>query len=551
LVVADWAAIEARANPWLSGVGQDKLDLFRTGADVYKVNAAATFGCSVDGVTKDQRQIGKVQELACLGPYTQVLTNNGYKAIVEVLTTDLLWDGQAWVTHQGVISKGFRQTINVCGMEVTPDHLIKTPTTWAQAQQLGSNKQLLTQALALGSANLPYWVPRLSTKAHVECGSFVFNAIAELHRIWSIYTTFSKAHPHDALSALKKRLVSGEKIFLSTPMRAQMMATVGAYSIGYPLARTGVITQKTETMQTMARAAYTYTCLGVQTKPLFYGTLWSWMAGTSRTLNLIASTSTKAMNLATCGLLQRKKTATTNARFKKCSDTSSNLRPVFDILNSGPRNSFTVLTNQGHLIVHNCGFAGGVGAFAAMGRAYGVLLPESDARRMVDGWRRANPWAPSYWQALESAYLRAMRNKGHEFKAGRVTYYYDGVHLWYMLPSGRVLNYPFAKFDAEGNVTYAKAAWKPAADAKEWPRARLWKGLACENITQAAANDLLRHSLRNLDNVVLHVHDEIVIETNRPEEVAQEMRDIMCTPPAWAQGLPLDVEVQIMTRYGK
>lgn len=198
-----------------------------------------------------------------------------------------------------------------------------------------------------------------------------------------------------------------------------------------------------------------------------------------------------------------------------------------------------------------CGFAGGVGAFAAMGRAYGVLLPESDARRMVDGWRRANPWAPTYWQALESSYLRAMRNKGHEFKAGRVTYYYDGVHLWYMLPSGRVLNYPFAKFDDEGNVTYAKAAWKPAADAKEWPRARLWKGLACENITQAAANDLLRHSLRNLDDVVLHVHDEIVIETSSPDEVVKEMKRIMCTPPDWATGLPLDVEVAVMSRYGK
>jgi DNA polymerase len=198
-----------------------------------------------------------------------------------------------------------------------------------------------------------------------------------------------------------------------------------------------------------------------------------------------------------------------------------------------------------------CGFAGGVGAFAAMGRAYGVLLPESDARRMVDAWRRANPWAPTYWQQLESAYLRAMRNKNREFKVGRVTYMYDGVHLWYSLPSGRVLCYPFAKFDAEGNVTYAKAAWKPSADAKEWPRARLWKGLACENITQAAANDLLRHSLRNLDDVVLHVHDEIVIETDKPEEVMQEMERIMCTPPAWAEGLPLDVEAQIMTRYGK
>ena len=195
-----------------------------------------------------------------------------------------------------------------------------------------------------------------------------------------------------------------------------------------------------------------------------------------------------------------------------------------------------------------CGFAGGVGAFAAMGRAYGILLPESDARRMVDAWRRANPWSVLYWQELESAYTRAMRNKGKEFSAGRVVYLFDGLHLWYVLPSGRILCYPYARLETDG-VTYAKAAWKPAADAKEWPRARLWKGLACENITQAVANDLLRHSLRQLDDVVLHVHDEIVIETATPDPEA--LRSIMCTPPDWAKGLPLDAEVSIMERYGK
>ena len=197
-----------------------------------------------------------------------------------------------------------------------------------------------------------------------------------------------------------------------------------------------------------------------------------------------------------------------------------------------------------------CGFAGGVGAFAAMGRVYGVHLPESDAKRMVDAWRRANPWSVPYWQKLEEAYTRAMRNKGHGFSVGRVTYMFDGQHLWYALPSGRVLCYPFAKLEPDG-VTYAKAAWKPAADAKEWPRARLWKGLACENITQATANDLLRHSLRQLDDVVLHVHDEIVLETDRPEEMAARLKEVMCTPPVWAEGLPLDAEVAIMSRYGK
>lgn len=199
-----------------------------------------------------------------------------------------------------------------------------------------------------------------------------------------------------------------------------------------------------------------------------------------------------------------------------------------------------------------CGFAGGIGAFAAMGRAYGISLPEHEAKRMVDGWRRANQWAVPYWQNLEEAYTRAMRNKGREFKAGRVTYLFDGLHLWYALPSGRVLCYPFARLETEG-VTYAKAAWKPAADAKEWPRARLWKGLACENITQATANDLLRHSLRQLDNVILHVHDEIVLEVpeNQLESASANLHTVMCTAPDWAVGLPLDAEVESMTRYGK
>ena len=203
-----------------------------------------------------------------------------------------------------------------------------------------------------------------------------------------------------------------------------------------------------------------------------------------------------------------------------------------------------------------CGFAGGVGAFAAMGRVYGLTMPESEARKMVDAWRRANPWSVPYWQELEIAYTRAIRNPKTKMKAGRVTYYFDGLHLWYALPSGRVLCYPFARIEDEG-VTYAKASWKPAADAKEWPRARLWKGLACENITQATAADILRNALRKLDTVgletVLHCHDEILLEVDAhmAEHAKEQLADIMCAAPAWADGLPLAAETSVMARYGK
>ena len=203
----------------------------------------------------------------------------------------------------------------------------------------------------------------------------------------------------------------------------------------------------------------------------------------------------------------------------------------------------------GKVAILSLGFGGSIGAFSAMGRNYGVFMPESDSRRIVDAWRRANSWAVRYWEKLESTYTRALRNPNREFSAGRVTYLYDGQHLWYALPSGRILCYPFAKFEGD-EITYVKAAWKPAADAKEWPRARLWRGLACENITQAIANDLLRHALRQLDDVVLHVHDEIVLETADPD-APNTLKQVMCTAPDWAAGLPLNAGVKIMTRYGK
>ena len=198
-----------------------------------------------------------------------------------------------------------------------------------------------------------------------------------------------------------------------------------------------------------------------------------------------------------------------------------------------------------------CGFAGGIGAFAAMGRVYGINMPEDEARRMVTAWRIANKWSVPFWNDIELAYTRALSRQGEIFEAGKIKYLFRGKHLWYALPSGRVLCYPYAKFEDDGSITYAKASWKPAADAKEWPRARLWRGLACENVTQAVANDLLRYSLKHLSNVVLHVHDEIVVESDEPEIAREAMVRVMTTPPDWAVGLPLAVEANIMGRYGK
>jgi DNA polymerase len=53
--------------------------------------------------------------------------------------------------------------------------------------------------------------------------------------------------------------------------------------------------------------------------------------------------------------------------------------------------------------------------------------------------------------------------------------------------------------------------------------------------------------------VVLHVHDEVVLEVAEDDaDQAQEtLRRVMVEAPPWAQGLPLDAEVAVMQRYGK
>ena len=75
-VVGDWSAIEARALPWLtdSKGGEQKLDLFREGIDVY-VETAKSIG-------SDSRQIGKVCDLSlgyggAAGAFSAMATNYG------------------------------------------------------------------------------------------------------------------------------------------------------------------------------------------------------------------------------------------------------------------------------------------------------------------------------------------------------------------------------------------------------------------------------------------------------------------------------------------
>jgi len=63
-IVGDYASIEARALAWLAGQ-KDKLDIFRTHGKIYEHTASRIFRKPVEEITKDERFLGKIAELAC------------------------------------------------------------------------------------------------------------------------------------------------------------------------------------------------------------------------------------------------------------------------------------------------------------------------------------------------------------------------------------------------------------------------------------------------------------------------------------------------------
>lgn len=82
-VCADYSSIEGRVLAWLAGE-TSALSVYRSGRDPYKVNASAIYSVAYEDVTKPQRQVGKVAELALgyqgsVGAFNQMAVNYGVR----------------------------------------------------------------------------------------------------------------------------------------------------------------------------------------------------------------------------------------------------------------------------------------------------------------------------------------------------------------------------------------------------------------------------------------------------------------------------------------
>ena len=199
------------------------------------------------------------------------------------------------------------------------------------------------------------------------------------------------------------------------------------------------------------------------------------------------------------------------------------------------------LRQKGKIATLACGYQGALGALKAMG-GIEMGLSEDELQSIVDSWREANPNIVSLWWDIDSVVKRVVKTRSKEGYKNLVISYEKGI-LFIQLPSKRRLAYPKAKigmnrFGGESIV------YEGIVVGNKWDKIESYGGKFVENIVQAIARDILAEAMMRLEqkgfNIVMHIHDEVVIESNSSS--IEEVNQIMSIVPSWAPGLILDAD---------
>mgnify|MGYP000105019789 FL=1 len=195
------------------------------------------------------------------------------------------------------------------------------------------------------------------------------------------------------------------------------------------------------------------------------------------------------------------------------------------------------LRQKGKIAELALGYGGSVGALKAMG-ALEMGLSEEELPPLVDAWRQANPNITKLWWDVDRAAMEAVRYK-HTNETHGIEFSCRSGMLFITLPSGRQLSYVKPKVGTNkfgGDcITY-----EGVGSTKKWERLDSYGPKFVENIVQATARDILCYAMQTLRccSIVMHIHDEVVIEADRRMSL-QAVCDQMGRTPPWAEGLQL------------
>ena len=198
------------------------------------------------------------------------------------------------------------------------------------------------------------------------------------------------------------------------------------------------------------------------------------------------------------------------------------------------------LRQKGKIAELALGYGGGVGAMISMG-AIDMGLAEEELQPIVDSWRQSNPAIVKLWWDVHRCVIKAVKDKQPQiYKC--LTFEYQSGMLFIGLPSGRRLAY--AKPSVYRNdYDRDEIAYMGVDATKKWGKINSYGPKFVENIIQAMSRDVLAEAMERLEaagyDIVMHVHDEAVIEAPR-DAVLDDACRIMSKTPDWTPGLILN-----------
>ena len=198
------------------------------------------------------------------------------------------------------------------------------------------------------------------------------------------------------------------------------------------------------------------------------------------------------------------------------------------------------LRQKGKIAELALGYGGSVGALKAMG-AIEMGLSEDELPPLVDAWRQTNPNIVKFWWDVDRAVMEAVKYK-HTTSSYGLTFSCRSGMLFITLPSGRNLAYVKPKvgtnkFGGEC-ITY-----EGIGSTKKWERLDSYGPKFVENLCYAMK------TLRCC-SIVMHIHDELVIEAD-PRMSLDVLCEQMGRTPPWAEGLKLRADGYTTPFYKK
>lgn len=595
----DFTGVENRIAAWIV---EDEKELARmvAGDDMYKHMAVELFGVGYDAVTKEQRTIAKPIVLGCIAEGQLVATPRGLVAIEKLKIDDCVWDGEEWVSHEGVIFKGWKEVITYQGVTATPDHqvfvegerdTIAFGEAKSQALRLQDGRvggaQIRKSKTGLASGEVCEDLPLRASGVQMRVkgvGVFGQSTCGEVPAV----SVMSGKEPKTSLPSLVDR----KNALCATPLskpQVQCLQTlrrsgdrvpfqIGLRSSALGFRKSGLTKRQRDRPHRQRRT--------LRTGELTLGNQKGTSAQHAEVRRQIRLHEAKLALLDTsCAILP-------SPRSNEESDTPESapghpeeiqelekdgrVVRVYDVVNAGPRHRFTV---SGKL-VHNCQYGvGGKALKDALAKPpYFVERSRAECNEYVKIYRDTHTNTVAAWRDLDDAARKAVLRPGKKFEAcnGRIEFLCGNVagvdYLTMKLPSGRRLYYPEPKvkrtFKPYDEEEMELEPWKKEEGGfwvdqvsyfgklpvtGKWGRIGIWGSRWLENICQAIGVDLLNYGCWCAEqegfDIRMIIHDEILaINDGRPIEQLQEA---FCRTQPWAEGFPLGSSGEIVKYYTK